>query len=379
MSRTEPQSRADQPESAQELGRLNRPLSLQAQVESVLRAAVAARRFPDDRLPTEVELAEQLGVSRETVRRAAGVLMREGLLVKYRRKGTFLAPLSMALAVPDAPTCLGYLQASYGTGATNEAAVCRTIDGLILQGAVDEAGRHGMTVLVEHLHSSGGRDVVRHLDRGGRPAGLIFASCGDDKLIRGALGRGVPLVLVDHDLDSSGVSTVRDDSYEGARLAVGHLARSGHRRIAIAYWRQAELNPWRMRGYRQGLRDAGLPRRQRWELLAELNEAGARDAVRQFLALAPRPTALYCFNNALARLVIDEFARQGVRVPEDVSVMGAGGEEVPGLSCTAIDWHAMGRAAVEVLRRHLADNNGPPEHRLFPHTLNAGRTAAPLK
>ena len=115
MSRTEPQSRADQPESAQELGRLNRPLSLQAQVESVLRAAVAARRFPDDRLPTEVELAEQLGVSRETVRRAAGVLMREGLLVKYRRKGTFLAPLSMALAVPDAPTCLGYLQASYGT------------------------------------------------------------------------------------------------------------------------------------------------------------------------------------------------------------------------------------------------------------------------
>ncbi len=345
----------------------------------MLREAVSTRRFPDDRLPTEVELAEQLGVSRETVRRAAGVLMREGLLVKYRRKGTFLAPPPMTLAVPDAPPCLGYLQASYGAGPTSEAAVCRAIDGLILQGAVDEAGRYGMPILVEHLLSSGAGDVVRHVGRGTRPAGLIFASCGNDKLIRRALGRGVPLVLVDHDLDSSGVSTVRDDSYEGARLAVGHLVRLGHRRIAIVHWRQAELNPWRLRGYRQGLRDAGLPRRQRWEIHVELNETGARAAVRQFLAIAPRPTALYCFNNTLARLVRDELAGQGLRIPEDVGVMGAGGEDVPGLSCTAIDWHAMGRAAVEVLRRHLIEKTRPPEHRLFPHTLKVGRTTAALK
>src|SRR5262249_18775157 len=74
---------------ASELGRIARPLSLSAQVEQILRQAVAEKRWARGRLPTEVELAEQLGVSRETVRLAAEVLQREGLLVKIRRKGTF--------------------------------------------------------------------------------------------------------------------------------------------------------------------------------------------------------------------------------------------------------------------------------------------------
>src|SRR5712691_3711597 len=69
--------------------RIARPLSLVAQVEQILRDAIAAGRFPGDRLPTEVELAEQLGVSRETVRRACEALQQQGLLVKFRRKGTF--------------------------------------------------------------------------------------------------------------------------------------------------------------------------------------------------------------------------------------------------------------------------------------------------
>jgi LacI family purine nucleotide synthesis repressor len=135
------------------------------------------------------------------------------------------------------------------------------------------------------------------------------------------------------------------------------------------------LNPWRARGYRQGLRDARLPRRRRWELFAEINPAGTADAVECFLALDPRPTALFCFNNTLARLVVDELKRRKVRVPDDVSVVGAGGEDVPGLTCTVVDWRGMGRAAVEILRR-LPEKVRKPEHRLFPHSLNAGRTTS---
>lgn len=56
------------------MARLDRPLSLSAQVERLLRQAIAEGRFADGKLPTEVELAEQLGVSRETVRLAAEVL-----------------------------------------------------------------------------------------------------------------------------------------------------------------------------------------------------------------------------------------------------------------------------------------------------------------
>src|SRR5215210_3991339 len=103
--------------------RLGRPTSLTARVEQLLREAIAAGRFADGKLPTEVELAEQLGVSRETVRLAAEVLQREGLLVKIRRKGTFTREQSadMQLRGPES-TVLAFLQANYpGPLGTEEA------------------------------------------------------------------------------------------------------------------------------------------------------------------------------------------------------------------------------------------------------------------
>src|SRR5262249_30598655 len=140
-----------------------------------------------------------------------------------------------------------------------------------------------------------------------------------EKLLRRVAGLGLPTVLLDHDLQLSHVHSVRDDSFQGARDAVRYLADLGHRRIGLVNWRQVELNPWRLRGYRQGLRDAHLPRRRCWEFSVDLTRAGARQAVEECLALSPRPTALYCFNNTLARLVIEELQENGLRVPADMS------------------------------------------------------------
>src|SRR5438105_14601070 len=85
-----------------ELGRLVRPISLVAQVEQLLRQAIAEGRWLGGRLPTAIDLAEQLGVSRETVRLAAEALQRDGLVVKIRRKGTFTqaAPAALELKLP---------------------------------------------------------------------------------------------------------------------------------------------------------------------------------------------------------------------------------------------------------------------------------------
>ena len=92
--------------------------------------------------------------------------------------------------------------------------------------------------------------------------------------------------------------------------------------------------------------------------------------VASLLALRPRPTALVCFNNSLARLAIRQLGRRGLRVPRDLSVFGIGGEEMEGLSCAQADWFAMGREAVRNLRRA-----GPPGIRLFPYQVVPGRTA----
>jgi LacI family transcriptional regulator len=359
--------------------RLDRPVSLAGRVEQLLRQAIAEGRFPSGRIPTEVELAEQLGVSRETVRLAAGVLQREGLLVKVRRKGTFLqAPRLPEHIKGPRSACIGYLQASYRGEHGQEDAATRVTSGLMLQGALEEAGRADMRLVVfQALHTEMGR-AWQQLDRENQLSGLIFASFGEEKLLRRVAGRNLPTVLLDHDLTMATISSVRDDSFSGAQLAVRHLVALGHRRIVFANWRQTDLNPWRLQGYRNGLSAAGLPRRRRWEMSVELTPTGACQLVEQFLSLSPRPTAVYCFNNTLARLARDRFEVEGVRVPRDVSVLGGGGEDVPGLTCHQADWHAMGRTAVEVLLRALGDRDlGTAEHHTCPHTLLAGQTTAP--
>jgi len=190
-------------------------------------------------------------------------------------------------------------------------------------------------------------------------------------------GLGLPVVLVDHDVYLPGISSVRDDSFEGVRQAIAHLAQLGHRRIAFAHWHRTDLNPWGLMGYRQALRDAGLPRRRVWELPTELTEAGALSVAQRLVSLVPRPTAVFCFNNTLARLLIDQLRAWKFRVPEDLSVAGGGGEEVPGLTCTQVDWYQMGRYAVQILLRALAaTGQQAPEHYLYPHTLRLGQTTA---
>jgi DNA-binding LacI/PurR family transcriptional regulator len=357
--------------------RLDRPLSLIARVEQMLRQAIAEERFPDGRLPTEVELAEQLGVSRETVRLAAEVLAREGLLVKIRRKGTFLhAPRLPARIVANQSAALGYFQAGYEATEGQEEDVTRVISGLMLQGALEEASRAGYRLVVRHAPHRRLGATFEQLLRAQALAGAIFASYGEEKPLRRAAGQGMPLVLLDHDVHLSRIHSVRDDSFQGARDALLYLAGLGHRRIGFINWRLGELNRWRLQGYRQGLREARLARLRRCELSVDLTRDGAGEAVEQFLGLSPRPTALYCFNNSLARLIIEELERRRLRVPEDVSVMGGGGEDVSGLACHQANWHELGRTAVQIILRVLAGPDGrEPEHHLGQHSIRAGQTA----
>lgn len=364
--------------AARPLARIGRPLSLIGQVEAALRQAIADGTFPSGKLPTEVELAEQLGVSRETVRLAAEVLQNEGLLVKIRHRGTFTRQPTVPGRIRAAePNTIGYLQADFLAAEGQEEVANRSISGLMLQGALAEACRAGLQLVVRNAPSTGWHDACRQLTEAAPLRGLICASYGEEKTLRRLAARVLPTVLLDEETTTPGVHSIRDDCAAGAREAVLYLARLGHRRIAYAHWSRVEMNRWRPMGYRQGLREAGLPRRQVWEIPTQLTEPGARAMIEQLAALSPPVTALYCFNNTLAVYAVAELRRRGVRVPEDVSVLGGGGEEVPGLTCHQADWYEMGRAAVQVvLRNPAAHGRTTGEHLVSPHTLRTGQTAA---
>src|SRR5262245_37348969 len=153
------------------LARIDRPLSLVVQVEHALRDAIAMGRFHGDRLPTEVQLAGQFGVSRETVRRACEALHRQGLLVKYRRKGTFArAPdLSLDVKVADS-TLLAYLEAYHPEAQAHAG----SSSSAMLHGATAAAGEQGFELVVRRAPITELAAAFRRLFHSTRLRGVVF-------------------------------------------------------------------------------------------------------------------------------------------------------------------------------------------------------------
>jgi len=371
-------SPADQESSFQ---RVERPLSLTAQVERKLRKGIADGLFPNGRLPTAVELAEQLGVSRETVRLALDALQHEGLIVKHRRRGTFINTHAEPPDLKRAPSrILGYLQADYTPEKGESEVVTRATSSFLFDGALVEAGNAGYQLLVRSTRICRLRDAFTELKAHGPIEGAIFASIAEEKFLRRLTGLGLPCVLLDHDLHLPQMSSIHGDDHGRAKLAVQQLVASGHRRIALANWRQDDLNPWFSRGFRESMRDAGLRCRKAWELSVELNSTGAKQAVQAIVNMSPRPTAIICFHNTFAHEFIKQAKSMGLNTPDDISVIGGGGESVVGLTCTQIDWYEMGRIAMKMLLNAIESGDDYEcEHRLATATWQDGDTVAPDK
>lgn len=357
--------------------RIERPLSLIAQVEQTLRRAVNDGVFPGDRLPTLVELSEQLGVSRETVRLALESLQQEGLLVKRRRRGTFVnAPEVPSKLVPKS-MILGYMQADYSPERGEAEVITRATSSQMFDGALVEAGNAGFQLIARSARIGSLRTAFEDLTSQARLRGVIFASFAEEKLLRRLSSQNLPAILLDHDLHLPKFSSIRPDSFQRAKLSVTRLAELGHRRIALAEWHREDMNPWNLRGYREGMREAGLRCRRVWEKYVPITPAGGAEIVESILSTSPQPTAVVCFSNPLAGFVFDAAVERGMRVPEDLSIVGGGGGEVIGLTCAQLDWYDLGKQAMRLLLEAIEDDTHKQQHRVVPYQWKDGRTTAP--
>ncbi len=119
-----------------------------------------------------------------------------------------------------------------------------------------------------------------------------------------------------------------DNTYQAAR----HLLLQGHRRIAIGLsrlvWRptfaEGDTQQQRLRGFARALEEFGVLPRPEWQFRHGSYERGGEEMARQFLSLAPaeRPTGLCIVNDHVALAFMAEVMRAGVRIPDDLSVIG---------------------------------------------------------
>jgi DNA-binding LacI/PurR family transcriptional regulator len=188
-------------------------------------------------------------------------------------------------------------------------------------------------------------------ERGGVRDAVVDAFClcsmaAEHPNVAAARERGLPLVVVDEPR-IEGHAFVGVEHRHGARLAAEHLLALGHRRFAtLTAPTRRVVHGERLAGYRDGLEAGGVPWRDVpcFELPADVPERGL-EAARAALAADPPPTALIAGTDQLALGALEAAREAGLRVPEDVSVVGF--DDVPGA--------AWARPALTTVRQPLLE------------------------
>ena len=202
---------------------------------------------------------------------------------------------------------------------------------------------------------------------------LITAIDLDNPRIRQIRDSGSAVVIVDRVLDAGALDwcAVGVDDVAGGDLAVEHLVELGHRRVAFIGG-PGELRQVadRLSGARRALDRAGLPPANLTVLQTNgLDVDEGRRAGERLLgvAAARRPTAAFCANDLVAVGLLQHLTMHGVRVPDDIAIVGyddihwAAASAVP-LTSVAQPRHLLGRTAAQLLLDE-ADADGVHEHR----------------
>ncbi len=235
--------------------------------------------------------------------------------------------------VEQAISQLGYVPNALARGLSSQRAgtlalivpdVANPFFTLIVRGAESVARRAGYRMILCNTDSDLDREheyvqeMLAH-----RVEGLLIAPASDRSLrhLRAVERQQVPYVLIDRTIEGLECDLVQGDNVGGARRLVEHLAGLGHRRIALLGG-EAEISTTRdrLRGFRQGLADAGIAAEPALEIFSKYEISGGVTAARQMLELPNLPSAVIAVNNMVAVGVIKALHERGLDVPGDMAL-----------------------------------------------------------
>jgi LacI family transcriptional regulator len=244
--------------------------------------------------------------------------------------------------------------------------------------AAREAGLHLLLTNTDQRPDEEARVVSMLLQR--QVDGLLAIPAGScSGTARMCHDAGVPLVIVDRRPEITGVDVVRADAEGGAYQLGQLLAGLGHRHAAVLTG--PEYVPTavdRSAGFAKAFTEAGLPspivRHGDFSLQA------GYEMCKDVMAVDPRPTAIFAANNFLAIGTQHALEELGLRIPEDVALVGLDDlptEMVtfPFLTVAAQPAEEMGRRAVQLLLERIRHPNGTPEEIVLPTELTIRRSS----
>ena len=174
-----------------------------------------------------------------------------------------------------------------------------------------------------------------------------------------SVAKRVPTVVTGRSVKAPGLFSLNFENAEGGRLATRHLIDSGHRNIAFISGdlRHPDATQ-RLMGYRAALEQAGIPFKPALVVQGEYNEASGVQAVSTLMASRQKFTALFAANDQMAIGAAHGLQRHGLRVPDDVSLVGFDDlptslYALPPLTTVHQPAYEMGRLAAEAVLQLL--------------------------
>jgi LacI family transcriptional regulator len=297
------------------------------------------------------DVAQLAGVSRQTVSRAVNDKGEIDPATKER--------------VLEVARLLDYRPSRFARGLVRKGAVTA---GLVIPdlmnpffpevaaGVLEAAEERGWQVVVWDSRTDENRELEA-LDMLSHQADAVVGYFKNpDAVLARHLG-GVPTVVLERGPHQTRFGAVGIDAAAGVEQGVAHLVRAGHRRIGMLDGDRIDAPGPRREAVLASVRRHGLPVDERWVVRSpEHSVAGGEAAVAQLLDVRPEMTAVFGFNDLIAVGAMRAARRRGLRVPDDLAVLGFDGLSLgelvePALTTLHIDKRRLGRLAVEQVAR----------------------------
>lgn len=276
------------------------------------------------RLPTESEFCREYGMARGTVREGLSELVKEGILARRRGAGTFV----QCLTPPNRVKIVAAMISCIREGDT-AAHLIRSLE--------DHLHERGYSLILCN-HDNDPEKIEQYLHRlsQDKVSGVIFTpiELPDSReknlnIVTRLEEKNLPFVLMGTPISAETLghySIVTTNGFAAAREMVKHLVRVGHRRIAFINFPGNYTAEQRIGGFIKEMAQQGLELPASY--LRNLNvgpvEKQGQAEIRELLALNSPPTAVICIHDMVAKNVIEEAGRMGLKVPQNIAVTGFG-------------------------------------------------------
>lgn len=269
--------------------------------------------------------------------------------------------------------------------------------GMVVKGVENACSDRGYTSIICDAHSEASLSdhidmlVSRQLD------GVIFHHMNiSQEQLDELNGLGITCVLIDNEQILQNAYFIESADYKGSRIAMRHLLRLGHTKIGclhgilddrsmpaqLTYIDSYQRKLWleRTRGYNDALREKGVAYRRYFSGCGETcsSYTMAQQAVASMLKSMDRPTALYCESDALALGALSKALECGVKVPEQLAIMGHDGLDTairlyPKLTTVVQPRYDMGQITANILLDAI-NGKAPARHITLEPSLFEGDT-----